>query len=102
VLRNPRWIGNYVNGNEKSGAESKMLRPLHEARVEVREIPGKTQLTDVRAGQPVAIVGDTYPGTAVHGVVASPRRADRSSRCCRLITRPAISRSLFSVSRSRS
>jgi type VI secretion system protein ImpC len=36
-----RWIGNYVNGNEKSGAESKMLKPLREARVEVREIPGK-------------------------------------------------------------
>jgi type VI secretion system protein ImpC len=36
-----RWIGNYVNGNEKSGAESKLLKPLREARVEVREIPGK-------------------------------------------------------------
>jgi type VI secretion system protein ImpC len=36
-----RWISNYVNGNEKSGAESKMLKPLREARVEVREIPGK-------------------------------------------------------------
>src|SRR5271167_1254639 len=36
-----RWIGNYVNGNEKSGAESKMLKPLREARIEVREIPGK-------------------------------------------------------------
>ncbi len=36
-----RWISNYVNNNEKSGAESKLLKPLREARVEVREIPGK-------------------------------------------------------------
>ncbi len=36
-----RWISNYVNNNEKSGAESKLLKPLREAKVEVREIPGK-------------------------------------------------------------
>jgi len=36
-----RWISNYVNSNEKSGPESKMLKPLREAKVEVKEIPGK-------------------------------------------------------------
>jgi type VI secretion system protein ImpC len=36
-----RWISNYVNGNEKSGAEMKAKYPLREAKVEVREIPGK-------------------------------------------------------------
>jgi type VI secretion system protein ImpC len=36
-----RWIVNYVNGNEKAGQELKARYPLREARVEVREIPGK-------------------------------------------------------------
>jgi type VI secretion system protein ImpC len=36
-----RWIGNYVNTNEKSGEQSKLERPLREAKVEVREVPGK-------------------------------------------------------------
>lgn len=36
-----RWIGNYVNGNENAGQELKARYPLREARVEVREIPGK-------------------------------------------------------------
>jgi type VI secretion system protein ImpC len=36
-----RWIGNYVNGNASSGAELKAKYPLAEARVEVKEIPGK-------------------------------------------------------------
>ncbi len=36
-----RWITNYVNGNENAGAEMKARYPLREARVEVREIPGK-------------------------------------------------------------
>ena len=36
-----RWIGNYVNGNEAAGAEAKAKYPLREARVEVKEIPGK-------------------------------------------------------------
>jgi type VI secretion system protein ImpC len=35
-----RWIGNYVNTNEKSGPESKARYPLREAKVEVKEIPG--------------------------------------------------------------
>lgn len=36
-----RWIKNYVNGNENAGQESKAKYPLREAKVEVREIPGK-------------------------------------------------------------
>jgi membrane fusion protein (multidrug efflux system) len=31
----------------------------------------ETQLTDVRAGQPVTIDIDTFPGVSVHGVVNS-------------------------------
>jgi type VI secretion system protein ImpC len=36
-----RWIQNYVNGNEQAGQEMKARYPLREARVEVREIPGR-------------------------------------------------------------
>jgi len=36
-----RWIQNYVNGNENAGQEMKARYPLREARVEVKEIPGK-------------------------------------------------------------
>jgi type VI secretion system protein ImpC len=36
-----RWIKNYVNTNDNAGAESKAKFPLREARVEVREIPGR-------------------------------------------------------------
>jgi type VI secretion system protein ImpC len=36
-----RWILNYVNGNEQAGQEMKARYPLREARVEVREIPGR-------------------------------------------------------------
>lgn len=36
-----RWIGNYVNGNPDAGPESKAKYPLREARIEVKEIPGK-------------------------------------------------------------
>jgi type VI secretion system protein ImpC len=36
-----RWIMNYVNPNENAGAETKARYPLREARIEVREIPGK-------------------------------------------------------------
>src|SRR5271166_1792637 len=36
-----RWITNYVNGNENAGQEMKARFPLREARVEVKEIPGK-------------------------------------------------------------
>jgi type VI secretion system protein ImpC len=36
-----RWINNYVSANENAGAETKAKYPLREAKVEVREIPGK-------------------------------------------------------------
>jgi type VI secretion system protein ImpC len=36
-----RWIMNYVNPNEKAGPETKARYPLREAKIEVREIPGK-------------------------------------------------------------
>jgi type VI secretion system protein ImpC len=36
-----RWIMNYVNSNANAGLETKARYPLREAKVEVREIPGK-------------------------------------------------------------
>ncbi|WP_341989187.1 type VI secretion system contractile sheath large subunit [Azorhizobium sp. AG788] len=36
-----RWIINYVNGNPEAGQDMKAKYPLAEAKVEVREIPGK-------------------------------------------------------------
>jgi type VI secretion system protein ImpC len=36
-----RWIMNYVNSNEKSGQETKAKYPLRDAKVQVKEIPGK-------------------------------------------------------------
>jgi type VI secretion system protein ImpC len=36
-----RWIANYVNGNASSGQELKAKYPLAEAKIEVKEIPGK-------------------------------------------------------------
>ena len=36
-----RWIQNYVNANESGGQEMKARFPLREARIEVREIPGR-------------------------------------------------------------
>jgi type VI secretion system protein ImpC len=36
-----RWINNYVNSNQNAGQEMKARFPLREAKVEVREIPGK-------------------------------------------------------------
>jgi type VI secretion system protein ImpC len=36
-----RWINNYVSDNPDAGAETKAKYPLREARIEVKEIPGK-------------------------------------------------------------
>lgn len=36
-----RWIMNYVNSNDKASPEMKARYPLRDARVEVKEIPGK-------------------------------------------------------------
>ena len=36
-----RWIKNYVNSNANAGQEMKAKYPLREAKVEVKEVPGK-------------------------------------------------------------
>src|SRR6202011_3911940 len=36
-----RWINNYVNSNEAGGQEMKARFPLREAKVEVKDIPGR-------------------------------------------------------------
>ncbi len=36
-----QWINNYVNTNEKAGPDAKAKYPLREAKIEVKEIPGK-------------------------------------------------------------
>ena len=36
-----RWINSYVNGNPEAGADLKAKYPLAEAKIEVKEIPGK-------------------------------------------------------------
>ena len=36
-----RWVNNYVNADPKAGADTKAKYPLAEAKVEVKEIPGK-------------------------------------------------------------
>ena len=35
-----RWITNYVDASEGAGQEARAKRPLREARVEVKEVPG--------------------------------------------------------------
>jgi type VI secretion system protein ImpC len=36
-----RWIMNYVNSSDQAGPEMKAKYPLREAKIQVREIPGK-------------------------------------------------------------
>jgi len=36
-----QWIKNYVNAAETAGEETRKKKPLRDARVEVREIPGR-------------------------------------------------------------
>jgi type VI secretion system protein ImpC len=36
-----RWINNYVNASDEAGAEMKAKFPLRDAKIQVREIPGK-------------------------------------------------------------
>jgi type VI secretion system protein ImpC len=36
-----RWINNYVSGNPDAGPDTKAKYPLREAKIEVKEIPGK-------------------------------------------------------------
>jgi membrane fusion protein, multidrug efflux system len=58
-------VGQYV----EAGTPLMALVPMKHVYVTANYM--ETQLTDVRTGQPVAINVDTYPGTVVHGYVAS-------------------------------
>jgi membrane fusion protein (multidrug efflux system) len=58
-------VGEYV----QPGTQLMAVVPLH--RVYITANYKETELTDVRPGQPVAIDIDMFPGTTVHGTVAS-------------------------------
>jgi membrane fusion protein, multidrug efflux system len=58
-------VGQYV----QPGTQLMAMVPMH--RVYITANYMETQLTNVHAGQPVAIDVDTFPGTVVHGRVAS-------------------------------
>jgi len=58
-------VGEYV----QPGTQLMAVVPLHHVYVTANYM--ETQLTDVHAGQPVTINVDTFPGTVVHGWVAS-------------------------------
>jgi membrane fusion protein (multidrug efflux system) len=58
-------VGQYV----QPGTQLMALVPLHSVYITANYM--ETQLTHVRAGQPVTINVDTFPGTVVHGHVAS-------------------------------
>jgi membrane fusion protein (multidrug efflux system) len=58
-------LGQYV----QPGTQLMAVVPLHAVYITANYM--ETQLTDVRAGQPVTIHIDTFPGTLIHGHVAS-------------------------------
>ena len=58
-------VGQYV----QAGTQLMAVVPLQNVYVTANY--KETQLTDVRAGQPVTLGVDTYPGAVVHGVVDS-------------------------------
>ena len=58
-------VGQYV----QAGTQLMAVVPLQAVYVTANY--KETQLTDVRAGQPVTLEVDTFPGTVVHGVVDS-------------------------------
>jgi membrane fusion protein, multidrug efflux system len=58
-------VGQYV----QAGTQLMAVVPLHAVYVTANY--KETQLTDVRAGQPVTIDVDTFPGVTVHGIVNS-------------------------------
>jgi membrane fusion protein, multidrug efflux system len=58
-------VGQYV----QPGTQLMAIVPLHQVYITANYM--ETQLTHVRAGQPVAISVDTFPGTVVHGYVES-------------------------------
>jgi membrane fusion protein (multidrug efflux system) len=58
-------VGQYV----QPGTQLMAIVPLHAVYITANYM--ETQLTDVRAGQPVTIQVDTFPGTSIRGHVAS-------------------------------
>ena len=87
-------VGQYV----QAGTQLMRVVPLADAYIVANY--KETQLTDVRAGQPVEIEVDMFPGQVVTATsTASRRPAARNSRCCRPTTRPAISPRSCSASR---
>jgi membrane fusion protein, multidrug efflux system len=58
-------VGQFV----QPGTQIMAIVPLHAVYITANYM--ETQLTDVRAGQPVTIHIDTFPGTLIHGRVAS-------------------------------
>jgi membrane fusion protein (multidrug efflux system) len=58
-------VGQYV----QPGTQLMAVVPLHAVYITANYM--ETQLTDVRAGQPVTIAVDTFPGATVHGHVES-------------------------------
>jgi membrane fusion protein (multidrug efflux system) len=58
-------VGQYV----QPGTQLMAIVPLHAVYITANYM--ETQLTDVRAGQPVTIAVDTFPGTSVRGHVES-------------------------------
>ncbi|HYZ24957.1 MAG TPA: HlyD family secretion protein [Rhodopila sp.] len=58
-------VGQYV----QAGTQLMAVVPLHAVYISANY--KETQLTDVKAGQPVTISVDTFPGVVVHGVVDS-------------------------------
>jgi membrane fusion protein, multidrug efflux system len=58
-------VGQYV----QAGTQLMAVVPLQAVYVTANY--KETQLTDVRAGQPVSLAVDTFPGTTVHGIVNS-------------------------------
>jgi membrane fusion protein (multidrug efflux system) len=58
-------VGQYV----QPGTQLMAVVPLHDVYITANYM--ETQLTDVRAGQPVTLEVDTFPGVTVHGYVDS-------------------------------
>jgi membrane fusion protein (multidrug efflux system) len=58
-------VGQYV----QPGTQLLAVVPMHAVYITANYM--ETQLTNVRAGQPVTLAVDTFPGTVVHGRVAS-------------------------------
>ena len=80
-----RWINNYVVDPKNVGQAEKARRPLSEARVDVREIPGKPGLSRCGVSQ------TAFPARRADGVVAPGGRTATSRqwlKCRPLVTHP--------------